>query len=449
MSPIGLVPKSGPLGRWRLIVDLSSRPSHSVNSGILPNICSLKYASVDQAVDCILHLGQGTELVKVDLKDAYRLVPVHPDDHNLLGILWQGYTYVDRALPFGLRSAPKIFTAVADAVAWSLHCSGIEHQIHYLDNFLFFAAPGRGDTVLQAVLSVLSFLGVPVSAHKTEGPSPQVTFLGILIDTRRSQLRLTEPKLSRLQSMVRLAHAAIVRPGRTFLRHLLHSRYAPHHWIRLDAAAKADLHWWLQSWNGSSYFPRAAPAVHVYSDASGAYGCGAVCDSFGWFKLAWPVSWGPASITVKPVVLASAVWGPYWSGLHICFHSDNSAVVALLRSLTSRDHVIMHLIRCLSFFAALFRFDFTMAHVPGASNVAADALSRNNMSLFLSLSPQTPKTVVPLVLTCLLLHPRPNWGLTRWTRLFGLSLQAVSPQLPGLLTTQAVDATSHFATSLG
>ena len=62
-SPIGLVPKSGPLGRWRLIVDLSLPPSHSVNSGILP---SLKYASVDQAVDCILHLGQGTELVKVD-----------------------------------------------------------------------------------------------------------------------------------------------------------------------------------------------------------------------------------------------------------------------------------------------------------------------------------------------------------------------------------------------
>ena len=139
-----------------------------------------------------------------------------------------------------------------------------------------------------------------------------------------------------------LAHAAIVmRPGRTFLRHLfslLHSRYAPQHWIRLDAAAKADLHWWaslLQSWNGSSFFPRAA---HVYSDASGAYGCGAVCDSFGWFKLAWR---GPASITVKelvPVVLASAVWGPYWSGLHICFHSDNSAVVALLQSLTSRNH---------------------------------------------------------------------------------------------------------------
>ena len=54
------------------------------------------------------------------------------------------------------------------------------------------------------------------------------------------------------------------------------------------------------------------------------------------------------------------------------------------------------------------------------------------MSLFLSLFPQTPETVVPPVLTYLLLHPRPDWGSTRWTRLF-----------EGLLTTQAVDAFWH------
>ena len=48
---------------------------------------------------------------KLDIKLAYRLVPVHPQDRYLLGV---GAYYVDAALPFGLRSAPKIFTAVAD-----------------------------------------------------------------------------------------------------------------------------------------------------------------------------------------------------------------------------------------------------------------------------------------------------------------------------------------------
>ena len=68
-------------------------------------------------------------LVKSDLKDAYRIVPVHPDDYHLLGIAWDECVYVDRALPFGLCSAPKIFSAVADFIAWVLHQQGIPHQL--------------------------------------------------------------------------------------------------------------------------------------------------------------------------------------------------------------------------------------------------------------------------------------------------------------------------------
>ena len=49
-------------------------------------------------------LGQGTELVKVDLSNAYRMVQVHPDDQPLLGILWEDQVFVDCALPFWLRS---------------------------------------------------------------------------------------------------------------------------------------------------------------------------------------------------------------------------------------------------------------------------------------------------------------------------------------------------------
>ena len=79
--------------------------------------------------------------MKLDLKNAYRTIPVHPEDHHLLSVTWEGNTYIDRALPFGLRSAPKIFSAVADMIAWALHCAGIQHQIHYLDDFLFMGAP--------------------------------------------------------------------------------------------------------------------------------------------------------------------------------------------------------------------------------------------------------------------------------------------------------------------
>ena len=136
-SPVGLVPKSHQSNKWRMICDLSSPSGYSVNDGIPPDLCSLQYASVDDAVRVLQHLGRGTQLIKLDIQDAYRIVPVHPSDYSLLGINWNRGTYIDRALPFGLRSAPKIFNAVADLIAWALACNRIQYQLHYLDDFLF------------------------------------------------------------------------------------------------------------------------------------------------------------------------------------------------------------------------------------------------------------------------------------------------------------------------
>jgi len=48
-------------------------------------------------------------LAKVDVKQAYRNVPVSPKDRLLLGMCWEGKVYMDIALPFILRSAPLIF----------------------------------------------------------------------------------------------------------------------------------------------------------------------------------------------------------------------------------------------------------------------------------------------------------------------------------------------------
>ena len=64
-------------------------------------------------------------MAKLDIESAYRIVPVHPDDRHLLGMRWRGETYVDTVLPFGLRSAPKIFNALADALQWICHFHGI------------------------------------------------------------------------------------------------------------------------------------------------------------------------------------------------------------------------------------------------------------------------------------------------------------------------------------
>ena len=141
INRFGLVPKGHGSGLWRLIVDLSFPRGASVNDGIEPEVCSVHYTSVDAACRRVVALGRGAILAKFDVQGAFRTVPVHPEDRWLLGMNWDDDVYVDKVLPFGLRSAPKVYNAVADALLWILsRFDGID-GMHYLDDFLLFGKP--------------------------------------------------------------------------------------------------------------------------------------------------------------------------------------------------------------------------------------------------------------------------------------------------------------------
>ena len=59
VNRFGLVPKGHQPGKWRLIVDLSFPRGNSVNDGIEPGICSLRYTSVDEACKRVVARGRG------------------------------------------------------------------------------------------------------------------------------------------------------------------------------------------------------------------------------------------------------------------------------------------------------------------------------------------------------------------------------------------------------
>ena len=124
--------------------------------------------------------GQIWLLAKFDLQSAYRNVPVQYTNQHLLGLKWK-----DKALPFGLCSAPKIFTAMADALSWVLECEGVSNMTHYLDDFLFWS---DADSLalaqaLQVATDHCTSLGFLLAPDKTEGPTTRLTFLGIQFDT--------------------------------------------------------------------------------------------------------------------------------------------------------------------------------------------------------------------------------------------------------------------------
>ena len=113
-------------------VDLSLPEGGSINNGIAPELS-------DHLSALVVSAGRGSFMVKADIKEAYRMVPVHPEDQHLLGVRWGSFIFIDKVLPFGLRSAPKLFSALADAIQWILHSKGIKNSLHYLNDFILVA----------------------------------------------------------------------------------------------------------------------------------------------------------------------------------------------------------------------------------------------------------------------------------------------------------------------
>lgn len=56
-------------------------------------------------------------------------------------MVWEDQLFVGTALPFGLRSAPIIFSAVADGLEFMIRQAGVSDVGHYLDDFILVGPP--------------------------------------------------------------------------------------------------------------------------------------------------------------------------------------------------------------------------------------------------------------------------------------------------------------------
>ena len=232
--------------------------------------------------------GPGCYTGKTDIESAFLLIPVHPNDWELLGMFWNGQYYFDKVLPFGLRSAPYIFNQLSDAIEWILlnKCS-ISFVCHILDDFFIVEPPCHTpplDSLCQASLSsmILTFknLNIPISAAKTEGPSQIILFMGIILDSGKMEGRLPEDKVERiksalstfqsqrsttlqeLQSLIGTLNFAckVIPPGRPFLQRIIHLARGvkkTHHHIKLTTGFYKDIEMWkmfIDQWNGIGLF---------------------------------------------------------------------------------------------------------------------------------------------------------------------------------------------------
>ena len=139
-SPLGLVPKKEQ-NSYILIHDLSFPKELSVNAHIPRDATTVHYETLDHLLHLVKHTGRGTLKAKADIESAFRIIPIHPSQHYLLGFTWEGQFYYDRCLPMGCSTSCTIFERFSSAIQWVLtHKMGVKCMSHILDDFMFLGS---------------------------------------------------------------------------------------------------------------------------------------------------------------------------------------------------------------------------------------------------------------------------------------------------------------------
>ena len=122
-SNVFLVRKAS--GGWRPVIDLKNLNAH-IHA---PHFRMFTTSSVLSSVET------GDYTFKIDLQDAYFHVPIHPSSRKYLRFAFENRVYQFQVLPFGLNTAPQVFTRLGHTVTAYLHCQGVL-VIPYLDDWL-------------------------------------------------------------------------------------------------------------------------------------------------------------------------------------------------------------------------------------------------------------------------------------------------------------------------
>ncbi|CAG2236810.1 unnamed protein product [Mytilus edulis] len=280
ISPIGIV-EGKYSKKKRLILDLSAPHNndehHSINDLINKEDYSLTYVRIDDAINIIKSLGIKSQLCKCDVTDAFKLIPVHNSLWRFYGLKWNDMYYFYTRLAFGCRSSPKIFDTLSVAICWILQNNyGLRHVLHLLDDFLLINNPYVDATRnMNTMLYVFNSLKIPLSAHKTVGPSTSLEYLGIILDSMHMIAKLPDEKLVRIKDILYsylnrrsctkremlslLGHlnyaCKVIIPGRSFVSYLLtlaHSVKELYHHVTITKGCRDDMAMWfkfLSQWN--------------------------------------------------------------------------------------------------------------------------------------------------------------------------------------------------------
>ena len=401
-----------PDGGIRLIHDLSRPKDQSLNDYAFKDECT--YTTL---TDALSQCHPDTWLAKIDLSNAFRSIPIKPEQWTITGLQWQfndseSDTFMmDKRLPFGARKSPAIYNRITKAIQRMMQHRNFKVRV-YLDDFLVIGDNKEECTAaFNCLIALLRKLGLSINWNKVIDPCQCLTFLGVQIDINNGTLKLDPPKAfalcnlisdtlckkrlskKQLQSLAgKLMWATNVHHfGKTFINTFfdaIQTLKMPHHKIRITDTMFKDLKWWLNCLESSintKLIWDKRPCISIHTDSSQVSG-GAFCQTgdwtYDWTYINWlldrPHLAGKHINTLELAMVSEAIkrWAPAFNGMHMDIYTDSFVSVCAINKQRSVNSTASWLLRNIANTALYYNITITAHFVTGVNNCLADSVSR-------------------------------------------------------------------------
>ncbi|XP_015119029.1 uncharacterized protein LOC107042483 [Diachasma alloeum] len=316
--------------------------------------------------DAIRLLRRGSYLATLDLKDAYFLVPIHPDSKKFLRFSYNGQLYEFNCLPFGLNAAPYVFTKLLKPVAHRFRSQGIL-SVFYLDDILLMGQSAHQcQKNLEVACKILTSLGLILNIPKCQlSPKTSLKFLGFIIDSEKFTIELPDQKRRLIIDLVNkflktsscrirelakfigtlVSACQAVEYGPVYVKVLEREKLKALRRVDKDYSRrmilsdkiKPDLLWWLEVIPRCSRLIRNSLfSLEIFSDAS-LTGWGAFCEgesTGGW--------WSDAEkqlhiniLELKAALLGLKCFASSLTSCQILLRIDNTTAIATINKMGS------------------------------------------------------------------------------------------------------------------
>lgn len=391
-----VVPK--PDGTWRPIIDLS----------ILNLYLEKKKFKMETPKSICAMLHKGAWTFSIDLTDAYFHIPIHPRSKKYMRLAFRNKIFQFRALPFGIASAPWLFTKIMKPVKLGVDFSRLT-LFQYLDDWLGECQSQQSCAEEAArLVSLCHTLGLIINLKKSELTPTQIfDFIGIHFDLVLGTLSPTNANVEKvLSSVARFlsqplqtardwesligilgSQDRLIPWGRFHLRRIqlaFQDRWRPSTGQQSDLvpvpeSLKSHLAWWSLRVNLVKGVPLEPPLfdVKLFTDAS-TQGWGAHLEDES-AQGVWSIHEQSLHINLLEMraVRLSLLHFQVPPHSNILVASDNSTVVAYINKQGgTRSRPLWLETLPLLELAIQKKWQLRARHIPGRLNVIADQLSR-------------------------------------------------------------------------